>query len=72
MVTRKAQALQQQPPTLQQAREAKGWSVDDLALEALVNATTIHRLEDGTAGKVPSLTLGRLAEALGVDELSSK
>ena len=70
MSTRKAQPVVQQPPTLQQAREAKGWSVDDLALEALVSATVIHRLEEGTAGKVPSLTIGRLAEALGVESFT--
>jgi ribosome-binding protein aMBF1 (putative translation factor) len=70
MTTRKAQPAVQQPPTLQQARERLGWSVEQLSLESLVSASLIHRLEEGIAGKVPSLTIGRLSEALGVNELS--
>lgn len=64
------------PEKLRAAREAKGWSVDDLEFETRklgfrVVANTIRNLESGSSGgKIE--TIGRLAAALGlktVDEL---
>lgn len=54
-----------QQTTLQQAREAKGLTVAELAEKAGIDRATIYRLEDGR--NVPGLaTVVKLEKALGV------
>jgi len=66
------------PKKLRAAREAKGWTVDDVVFETRrrgypVSRNTIVNLESGKSGGTVE-TLGRLAEVYGrrqVDDLLS-
>jgi transcriptional regulator with XRE-family HTH domain len=49
---------------LRQAREAKGWTQDELADKAKVSRATISSLENDRASCVKTDTLTKLADAL--------
>jgi transcriptional regulator with XRE-family HTH domain len=50
------------------AREAHGWSQDELAQKARLRRCRIDSLERGEAGRNLNLdNLGRLADALGIE-----
>ena len=50
---------------LKTAREAKGYSLDELAEKTGINTSTIYRIEHGKS-KPHGITLRALAKALGV------
>jgi transcriptional regulator with XRE-family HTH domain len=57
---------------LRQKREAKNWSIDELARRSKIDRQTIHRIENGKGGKRTKV-IRSLADALKVeiDELTS-
>lgn len=56
-----------QAERLLRSREAKGWSLRDLAAASGVSMRTIHSIETGTGkGAASCVTMARLADALHV------
>ena len=51
---------------LRQAREAKGYSLRDLAAAAGVSARTISKIEEGDGEAASCITMASIADALGV------
>lgn len=48
------------------AREARGWSQEDLAAEARVHRMTVHYIENGNVSPTAA-TLQKIATALQID-----
>lgn len=57
---------QGQAQRLRQAREAKGYSLRDLAAAAGVSSRTISTIEEGKGGAASCITMASIADALGV------
>lgn len=55
-----------QAERLRRTREAKGWSLRDLAAAAGVTTRTISAIEMGGKGETSCAVMGALADALGV------
>lgn len=53
--------------TLKTKRKEAGLTLDELALKARVDGNTIHYLETGQTSSPRTLTVQKLADALGVD-----
>jgi transcriptional regulator with XRE-family HTH domain len=52
--------------TLKQARDAKGWTQEQLAAKSGVDQRVISKIERGAVGDVMNSTAAALEEALGV------